>query len=783
MGEGVQVGGRVRARPGAVARRDRAAAAAGGHAARGGAVACNLVVGLAPVGFVVATSVVVGRLPGAVQDGWDSPDGRGARLGDRGRRRLPRDPAGRRRPCSACSASGSRAGSTGSSATGSRRRRSAADDRRARGSGAARPPERGRRRTSSSTRSRPGRAVSGLVALINRYVPVLACDACSIGVVFSWLAALAIFVGSMLIRYGTRRGLVVENGMWRANMTNLRESWYFRGLALEPPAGKELRIYGLVPWAQGRHRAALRALVGHALAAPPPALHDADGRGTRPSAPCSRPPRSSRSATRPRTASVSLRDTAFVLQAGVIVVRVGAFFMEGDLGTEFGMSAYQALSAFEEKAATRYAAVGSGSRSADGPAARVDPLRGRVVRVPGLGAAGAGRARPRDPGRRVARDRRPERRRQDDADQAARAALRADRRAASPSTASTSASSTSASWRSRIAAIFQDFVRYELPAADNIGLGSVAHLGDEPAILRAAQRAGALEVIEALPDGLATPLSARYTGGVDVSGGQWQRIALSRALFALEQGHVGARARRADRQPRRARRGRAVRPLHRDHGRRDDDPHLAPLLDRAPCRPDRRARRRRDRRAGKRTTSSSPPAAATPSSSGCRRRASRSTTRTAGRGMRRWVDFVRYLVGVSLRIDRRRTYVLARPRARDGARRCRCSRSGRRRSSTPRRRATRPGRCCSARSSACLWIVERRDRPPRPAGRVRARRPQRDRVRRGADRARRRLGGPRAPREPGVREPARARPLRGRRSLPRDALPRQPRRASCCSCS
>ena len=93
-----------------------------------------------------------------------------------------------------------------------------------------------------------------------------------------------------------------------------------------------------------------------------------------------------------------------------------------------------------------------------------------------------------------------------------------------------------AGWRSRIAAIFQDFVHYELPVADNIGFGSVAHLGDEPAIRRAAQRAGALELIEALPAGLATPLSARYTGGVDVSGGQWQRIALSRALFALEQG-------------------------------------------------------------------------------------------------------------------------------------------------------------------------------------------------------------------------------------------------------
>jgi ATP-binding cassette subfamily B protein len=93
-----------------------------------------------------------------------------------------------------------------------------------------------------------------------------------------------------------------------------------------------------------------------------------------------------------------------------------------------------------------------------------------------------------------------------------------------------------AGWRSRIAAIFQDFVHYDLPVAQNIGFGSVAHMDDERAVRRAAQRAGALELIEALPAGLATPLSARYTGGVDVSGGQWQRIALARALFALEQG-------------------------------------------------------------------------------------------------------------------------------------------------------------------------------------------------------------------------------------------------------
>ena len=98
---------------------------------------------------------------------------------------------------------------------------------------------------------------------------------------------------------------------------------------------------------------------------------------------------------------VSLRDTAFVLQAGVIIVRVGAFFMEADLGTEFGMSAYQALGSFEEKAATRYAARRLRQPQRRRPAAASrSASRACRSRIPGSDAAGARRARPRDPGRR-----------------------------------------------------------------------------------------------------------------------------------------------------------------------------------------------------------------------------------------------------------------------------------------------------------------------------------------------------------------------------------------------
>ena len=93
-----------------------------------------------------------------------------------------------------------------------------------------------------------------------------------------------------------------------------------------------------------------------------------------------------------------------------------------------------------------------------------------------------------------------------------------------------------AEWRRRLAVIFQDFVRYELPARDNIGFGALELRSDEAALATAVRRAGATDVIDRLPDGLATPLSRRYPHGADLSGGEWQKVALARALLAVEGG-------------------------------------------------------------------------------------------------------------------------------------------------------------------------------------------------------------------------------------------------------
>jgi ABC-type multidrug transport system ATPase subunit len=93
-----------------------------------------------------------------------------------------------------------------------------------------------------------------------------------------------------------------------------------------------------------------------------------------------------------------------------------------------------------------------------------------------------------------------------------------------------------AAWRRQVAVIFQDFARFELPAAENVGFGALPLLADASALTRAAERAGARALIEGLPLGWHTPLSRQHPGGVDLSGGEWQRVALARALLAVESG-------------------------------------------------------------------------------------------------------------------------------------------------------------------------------------------------------------------------------------------------------
>jgi ATP-binding cassette subfamily B protein len=88
-----------------------------------------------------------------------------------------------------------------------------------------------------------------------------------------------------------------------------------------------------------------------------------------------------------------------------------------------------------------------------------------------------------------------------------------------------------AEWRSRLAGAFQDFFRFEFVARHSVGVGDVPRLDDQPAVATAIGRAGADDVVARLPAGLETQLGPTWPGGVEVSFGQWQKIALARGFM------------------------------------------------------------------------------------------------------------------------------------------------------------------------------------------------------------------------------------------------------------
>ncbi|HEY8206669.1 MAG TPA: ABC transporter ATP-binding protein, partial [Myxococcaceae bacterium] len=85
--------------------------------------------------------------------------------------------------------------------------------------------------------------------------------------------------------------------------------------------------------------------------------------------------------------------------------------------------------------------------------------------------------------------------------------------------------------RSRIGAVYQDFVRYQFTAAENIGLGEVRYLEDRPRIEKAAEEGGAAQVISTLPKKFDTVLGGWFEAGQELSMGQWQKLAVARAFM------------------------------------------------------------------------------------------------------------------------------------------------------------------------------------------------------------------------------------------------------------
>jgi ATP-binding cassette subfamily B protein len=85
--------------------------------------------------------------------------------------------------------------------------------------------------------------------------------------------------------------------------------------------------------------------------------------------------------------------------------------------------------------------------------------------------------------------------------------------------------------RQRVGVIFQDFVKYQLSVKENIGFGQIDRLDDVAQVANSAERGGADSVVAELPEGMDTMLGRWFEKGHELSGGQWQKIALSRAFM------------------------------------------------------------------------------------------------------------------------------------------------------------------------------------------------------------------------------------------------------------
>jgi ATP-binding cassette, subfamily B, bacterial len=359
--------------------------------------------------------------------------------------------------------------------------------------------------------------------------------ACVVLVTFRWYIGLLFFVGWSLLRPPLRRLLAERATLVRRATPELRHSWYYLGCSYRPAFAKEVRVFGLGRWILGRHRDTWltgmrppweqmrhfrnRALLfglgvgamyvaGAGILALAAWHHD-----------------------------ISLETVAIMLPMLPTTMQVGGV-SAADVTLEQMLAAVPDLDDLVGR--LRDTKSESAAASAAGLPSRTIRFESVAYRYPGggapvyegldleltagrslalVGSNGAGKttlvtllARLREPtGGRITVD-------------------GTDLRDLDTRT-----------WQRQVAVVNQDFGHYPLTARENIAFRDVSADGlrpgfDQAAVETAAARAGALEFIRNLPHGWDTICAPGYRDGTDLSGGQWQRIALARALYAAAQG-------------------------------------------------------------------------------------------------------------------------------------------------------------------------------------------------------------------------------------------------------
>jgi ATP-binding cassette subfamily B protein len=516
------------------------------------AMATNLALGLLPVGFVVATSVVVGQVPDAVAGGvgsaaWDELVAvfllaTAAFIGQQALApvqtalnvRIKRTVDGRNLDRILALT----LGSVSIAPMEDPATLDAVED-------AAFPYQR--------DFATPGEAVGGFLALVARYLRVVGFGVI-VGVLLAWWAGIAVVVATMVFRYGQRGGLRKYSQVWTDVVPVRRRAQYLRDTAMGAGAAKEARIYGLTGWLAERHGESHNLMYGlvarrrREVYLVPFVVFTAVGLTLTAAVLVA-------AARAGAAGELDLTALALVLQSTTAALLLGSYYIESDVPTQFGMLAASAKDRLEARVAGEPTldagpTVVSTDRVGTAPASKAPSsgsqpstsLPSTSLRFEGLTFGYRGSERlvldgfdlELPAGRSTAVV---------GVNGAGKTTLvKLLTRLYEPTAGRITvhgadvAGLDPVAWRRQVSVIFQDFARYELSAADNIAFGA-AHLPrDNDAVRDAAARAGILSAFEHLPDGLDTVLDRAYPGGVDLSGGQWQRIAIARSLYALAGG-------------------------------------------------------------------------------------------------------------------------------------------------------------------------------------------------------------------------------------------------------
>ncbi|MGZ2356535.1 ABC transporter ATP-binding protein/permease [Streptomyces sp. 372A] len=376
----------------------------------------------------------------------------------------------------------------------------------------------------------PGAAVEGALALIARYTQ-LAGAVLVAAIATGPLAAVAGLAVALICRLGQTAAFVRWGRHVRSFSRARRRLAYLRDLAVGTRAAKEIRLLGLVDWLDRRYAAESAGLLGPLWAwrrrvyGRPFVLYTLLGLVCAVGGLLAL-------AMKP---GLQVGALSMGLQVLVMCVRFGVIFPESDVKMIYGRSAWESLLTFERLGAASDTALpadprGTGVTCPDGDIVFHDVRFGYEPGRPVLNgldltiAAGASTAVVGVNG-------------------AGKSTLvklltglyepgggritcggvdlaEIDRR----------------QWQRSLSVMFQDFTRYELSLRDNVAMGAIGRRDDDAGIAAELDRVGLGGLAESLPAGLDTPLGQSVTGGVDLSGGQWQRVALARSLFAVRHG-------------------------------------------------------------------------------------------------------------------------------------------------------------------------------------------------------------------------------------------------------